>query len=243
MVSLRTFLTIATLAATHAACSTSPIPAASAPTPEQTNASQPPVGAVHPGAAAARPDSERTIIAGDLLEVLVYDAPDLSRAVRVSDAGDISLPLLGVIQVTGRTARQLELIVQDQLRGKYMVDPHVAIEVKEAAPQPVYVLGEVNQPGAFTSGNSGGLTLLQAVAVARGLKPSASHKRAVIIRYRADGDPLQIPVNIADVVKGKAPDPVLQPSDVVYVQKNSERAVALGVVDAMLRAVTFKAVF
>lgn len=241
MVSLRRIL-IAAFAATHAACSTSRAPAVSAPTPEQATAGQA-AGPVQPGASAARPDSGRTIVPGDLLEVLVYDAPDLSRAVRVSDAGDISLPLLGVIQVNGKTARQLESVVQDMLRGTYMVDPHVAIEVKEAAPQPVYVLGEVNQPGAFASGSPGGLTLLQAVAIARGLKPTASQKRAVIIRYRADGDPLQIPVNIADVVKGKAPDPVLQPSDVVYVQKNSERAVALGLIDAALRAVTFKAVF
>jgi polysaccharide export outer membrane protein len=186
--------------------------------------------------------SDRRIAPRDLLDLLVFDAPELSRVVRVSDAGDISLPLVGVVQVAGRTTRELEVAVQDKLRGTFMLDPHVTIYVKEAAAQPIYVLGEVHQPGGFTSGWAEGLTVLQAVAVARGLKPTASRQRAVIIRTGLEGAREQIPVNLGDVVKGKAPDLMLQPSDVLYVQKNGERAVAHAVVDGLLRVVTFRAV-
>jgi polysaccharide export outer membrane protein len=244
MVSLGRVLTLVAVAASHAACAGNRIPDASTPpVTENPAAVLSTVDSLRLDASVAAQDTDRSIVPGDLLEVLVFDAPDLTRTVRVSDAGAISLPLLGAIQVTGKTARQLEVAVQDRLRGSYMLDPHVTVEVKEAAAQPIYVLGEVNQPGAFTATGTNGLTILQAVAVARGLKPTASRRRAVIIRYQANGDALQIPVNLGDVVKGKAADLVLQPSDVVYVQKNSERAVALGLVDALLRAVTFRAVF
>jgi polysaccharide export outer membrane protein len=185
----------------------------------------------------------RLIVPRDLLDVTVFEAPELSRAVRVSDVGTISLPLLGQIQAAGRTPRDLEVVLQDTLRRTYMRDPRVTVEVKEAAAQPVYVVGEVTQPGAFTPSGEDRLTVLRAIAVARGLKPTAAQGRAIIIRPRAGGEPLQMRVNLNEVVKGKIPDPVLLPNDVVYVPKNAERAVALGLVDALVRVVTFRAAF
>jgi polysaccharide export outer membrane protein len=244
MVLFRSVLTLLAIAASQAACLGAQASASSAPGGAQPASAQP--GALDPLGAqgvATTHDPHRTIVAGDLLEVAVFDAPELSRTTRVSDAGDISLPLIGVVLVAGKTARDIEVAVRDKLRGRYMLDPHVSVEVKEAVAQPIYVLGEVNQPGAFTPAGNARLTILQAVAVARGLKPTASRRRAVVIRASPEGDRQQIHVNLNDVVKGKVPDMVLEPSDVVYVQKNSERAVALGVVDAMLRAVTFRAVF
>lgn len=244
MVSLRSVLTLVAAAVSQAAClgshaSAESVSSGPEPAAMQSNA----LDSLSAAASVTTQDTLRSIMAGDLLDVAVFDAPELSRIVRVSQAGDISLPLIGVIVVSGKTVRELEAAVQDKLRGRYMLDPHVSIEVKETVAQPIYVLGEVNQPGAFTPAGNARLTILQAVAVARGLKPTASHRRAVVIRASPEGDRQQIRVNLNDVVKGKVPDMVLEPSDVVYVQKNSERAVALGVVDAMLRAVTFRAVF
>jgi polysaccharide export outer membrane protein len=188
-------------------------------------------------------DSGRPIGPRDLLEVTVFEAPELSRTVRVSDDGTISLPLLGSIRAGGRTPRDLEVALQDTLRRTYMRDPRVLVEVKEPAAQPVYVVGEVNQPGAFVPSGKDQLTVLRAIAVARGARPSAAQGRAIVLRPQAVGEPLQIRVNLNEVVKGKAPDLVLLPNDVVYVPKNSERAVALGVVDALIRVLTFRAVF
>jgi polysaccharide biosynthesis/export protein len=233
-------LTLVSVVAAQIGCSGHRLPAASMP--EHPAATQEPeLDSLRFRAIAV--GQARLIAPRDLLDVLVFDAPELSRVVRVSDAGDISLPLVGVIQVAGMTTREVEVAAQNKLRGSYMLDPRVTIDVKEEAAQPIYVLGEVNQPGAFTSGRAEGLTVLQAVAVARGLKPSASRQRAVIIRTGSQGARVQIPVNLGDMVKGKAPDLVLEPSDVLYVQKNAERAVAQAVIDGLLRVVTFRAVF
>jgi polysaccharide export outer membrane protein len=186
----------------------------------------------------------RSIVPRDLIDVTVFEAPDLGRVVRVSDDGMIALPLIGPIQAAGRTPRALEVALQDTLRRTYMRDPRVLVEVKEVAPQPIYVIGEVNQPGALVPSGQDRLTVLRAIAVARGVKPEAARGRAMVLRPRVQGgDPLQIPVNLDEIARGKAPDFVLLPNDVVYVPKNTERAVALGVVDALIRLVTFRAVF
>lgn len=187
----------------------------------------------------SRVRAEQTIVVRDLLDVAVFEAPDLSRVVRVSDDGMISLPLLGPIQAAGRTPRELEVALQDTLRRTYMRDPRVSVAVKEPAPRPIYVVGEVHQPGAYVAAGEDQLTVMRAVAVARGAKPNAARGRAFIFRPRVDGEPLQIRVNLNDVVRGKAPDLVLIPNDVVYVPNNTERAIALGAVDALVRIVTF----
>ncbi len=188
-------------------------------------------------------EAGRVIVPRDLLEVTVFQAPELSRPVRVADDGTIALPLLGSLPAAGRTTRELEVALQDTLRRSYMRDPRVLVEVKEAAAQPVYVVGEVVQPGALIQSGPDRLTVLRAIAVARGVKPTAAPGRALVMRPRQDGDPVQIRVDLNAVVKGKAPDLMLLPNDVVYVPKHTERAVALGVVDALIRVVTFRAVF
>jgi polysaccharide biosynthesis/export protein len=179
----------------------------------------------------------------DLLEIAVMDAPEFSRLARVSEQGEISLPLLGLSPAAGLTPHQLEVALADRLRHTYMVDPQVTVQVREAATDPIYVVGEVGQPGAFTASGANQLTVLQAVALARGLKPTASKRGVFVIRKAADGSRLQIPVRFNDVVRGRAPDLLLEPSDVVYVPTNMERSVALGVVNTLVRVVTFRAVF
>jgi polysaccharide export outer membrane protein len=188
-------------------------------------------------------EADAAIVPRDLLDVAVFEAAELSRVVRVSDDGMISLPLLGPIQAAGRTPRELEIALQDTLRRTYMRDPRVSVAVKEAAPRPIYVVGEVQQPGAYVPSGQDQLTVLRAIALARGAKSNAAQGRAIILRPRVVGEPLQIAVNLNDVVRGKAPDLVLLPNDVVYVPKSAERAMALGVVDALVRVVTYRPVF
>lgn len=185
----------------------------------------------------------RLIAPGDLLNVTVLDAPEFTRELRVAADGQISLPLLGVVPAAGQTPRDLETSLADRLRGTYMVDPQVTVDVVEAAAEPVYVVGQVNRPGAFVPSGTNRLTVLQALALAEGTKPTGSQGGTVVIRTAMDGSRTQIPVNIPDVVKGDAPDLVLQPNDIVYVPTNMERSIALGIVNTLVRVVTFRAVF
>jgi polysaccharide export outer membrane protein len=199
--------------------------------PEQT-------GAAPPAAQVA----DRPIAPDDVLDITVFGAEEFTRSVRVSAGGDISLPLIGVVRAAGQTPRELEEQLRTKLKS-YMHEPNVSVEVKELATAAIYVVGEVNQPGAFVLNGRTGLTVLQAASMARGWKATSSPNRAVVIRTDPRGERVQIPIDVSDIVRGKMPDLALQANDVLYIPKNTEKAVALGVVDTLLRMVTFRAAF
>src|SRR5882724_7484291 len=90
------------------------------------------------------------ISTGDMLDVNVFDTPDLSGKVRVDDHGDITLPLAGALPVSGLTAEQAGRAVEAKLlQAAILKDPHVLVSVLEYATQGVTLLGEVKQPGVY----------------------------------------------------------------------------------------------
>jgi polysaccharide biosynthesis/export protein len=121
--------------------------------------------------------AEYRIGSQDLLEVNVFDAPELNRSLRVSANGEISLPLVGAIQATGLTAREVENSLESKLRI-YMNDPHVGVLVTGVESHPVSVLGAVNQPGVFQV--RGPKTLLEMLSMAQGLTDEAGDQVLVM---------------------------------------------------------------
>lgn len=115
----------------------------------------------------------------DVLDVNVFEAQELNREVRVSSAGEISLPLLDSVRVAGLTPRELELVLQELLRRKYMKDPHVSVFVHEMQSHPVSVLGAVRRPGVFQV--RGSKTLLEILSLAEGLADDAG-ETVIIMR-------------------------------------------------------------
>jgi polysaccharide export outer membrane protein len=113
----------------------------------------------------------------DLLEINIFEAPELNRSVRVSENGDVTMPLLGGIQVTGLTARELETTVAGRLR-EYLKDPHVSVMVTAIESHPISVIGEVNKPGVFQV--RGSKTLLEMLSMAQGLAPEAGDEVLVM---------------------------------------------------------------
>lgn len=178
----------------------------------------------------------------DLLDITVLDAPELTRETRVSSEGYVSMPLIGAVPATGKTTQQLSDAIAAKLRGKYMVDPQVSVEVKEMRSRAVFVLGEVKQPGSYPITGSEQLTVLRALALGSGLTPTAARGSARIIRVDAAGGRKEIPVDLGKVLAGKATDPPMQPNDILLVPSSSGRTVARGVLDAVIRMITFRGV-
>jgi len=191
----------------------------------------------------ALPAMDHRIGADDLLETIVLEAPEFSRTVRVSERGEISLPLVGIIPAGGLTARELEVNIAERLRESYMLDPQVTVEIKEIRSHPIYVMGEVNRPGAFPLGGTQRITVLHAVTLGQGLRPMAAKSRTVIIRTTPRGERVKIPVDLGEVLAGRASDIALQSNDIVFVPTNAAKSVASGVLTTLLRIVTFRAVF
>src|SRR6266704_3186473 len=115
----------------------------------------------------------------DVLDISVFEAQELNRQVRVSSAGEISLPLLESVRVAGLTPRELELVLEELLRRTYMKDPHVSVFVREMQSHPVSVLGAVRKPGVFQV--RGSKTLLEILSLAEGLADDAG-ETAIIMR-------------------------------------------------------------
>jgi polysaccharide export outer membrane protein len=88
--------------------------------------------------------------AGDLLEIAVFDTPELTQRVRVNSDGKIGLALIGEMKVQDLTPLELEKQIRDKLvQGRFVRHPQVSVFVLEYAGQMVYVSGEVNHPGAY----------------------------------------------------------------------------------------------
>lgn len=253
----------------------------------------------------------------DVVEIEVFDVPELKKKVRVSNDGMIGLALIGRVKAAGLTVDQLREQLEARYRESYLQDPQISVFIADYKGQSVSVIGAVEKPGIYQltarrtlieilsmagglakrssapagrtlivtrkggfgdlpvvegmrflsderleieirgllySQESGlnievrpsdtisvaradlvyvvgdvkrptgilmedrdDLTVLQAIAVAEGLNRTASRKKARILRRNEDGSKTEIPVNLGDVLSGKAPDLTLAANDVLFV--------------------------
>lgn len=175
------------------------------------------VAAVRPAARAATStptQPEYRIGSGDKLQINVYKEADLTQALQVRPDGRITMPLVGDLAAAGQTPMQLQRRLAESLR-EYVANPVVTVMVVEVAERVVYVMGEVNTPGAVPLKSS--MTVLQALAVAGGFKEFAS-KGAIKVLRKAGGDRVEtIPFSYKDSLRGDAQPFYLAEGDTVVV--------------------------
>ena len=261
---------------------------------------------------------------GDLIAINVFETPELTTLLRVSNSGEISYPLLGNLHVAGLSSGETEQLIAKRLReGRFVLDPQVSVMVREYATQAVSVLGEVRKPGAYpilgahslldvltaaggltnsagsvvsitpagssqpaivhlntTPGESwkanpliapgdrieiarapivyvmgevgrpGGfvmterekLTLLKALALAEGTKPTAALSKARLLR-KTSGGIQDTRVSLKQILAGKAPDIELQDSDLVFVPNSSAKSFAARTAETLIAAASSGAVY
>jgi len=165
-------------------------------------------------AQAATADPEYKVGPGDKLRIEVYKDPQLSQSLQVRPDGKITLPLVADIQASGLTPIQLRDDLTSRLK-EYITNPVVTVIVVEASAATAYVVGEVNHPGAVTL-QGGQLTVLQAIALAGGLKDFANSKNIRILRKSSIVGVQTINFNYKDAIRG-AQAVYLRPGDTVVV--------------------------
>jgi polysaccharide export outer membrane protein len=166
-----------------------------------------------PAPQAPSPTDEYRLGAGDKLRIEVYKDTQLSQSVQIRPDGKITMPLIGDLDATGRTPIELRDTIQKQLK-EYMTNPVVTVIVVEASAAIAYVMGEVNHPGAVTL-QGGQLTVLQALAIAGGLKDFANAKNIRVLR-RSPAGVQSIAFNYKSAIGGSTPM-YLRPGDTVVV--------------------------
>ena len=139
-------------------------------------------GADIPPLPAAESDVYR-LGASDVLRVIVFGDQQMTGEFRVSDSGNIAVPLLGNVPAAGLSTTQLEASISGLLKQKNLIrDPSVAVEV--ITYRPIFILGEVTKPGQYPY--QPGMTVLAAVAVAGGFTYRAVDDYALIVRTSGD---------------------------------------------------------
>jgi polysaccharide export outer membrane protein len=166
-----------------------------------------------PAPATPAVNDEYRVGTGDKLRIEVYKDPQLSQSVQVRPDGKITLPLVGDVEATNRTPLELRDTIATSLK-EYITNPTVTVIVVEATVATAYVLGEVNHPGAVTL--QAPLTVMQALAVAGGLKDFADAKNIRILRKGASSMDT-IPFNYKEALKSSGAPIYLRAGDTVVV--------------------------
>ena len=145
----------------------------------------------------------------------VMGVEDLAdRRVTVDGSGNISLPIAGVVHVSGLSLGEATSRIIEQLRAGYVRNPRVAVNLEQSVSNFVTVDGEVAQPGNYPI--LPGMTLMRAVAAARGASEFAS-LREVVIHREVNGRQMIALYDLAAVRRGAYADPILYPNDIVVV--------------------------
>jgi polysaccharide export outer membrane protein len=135
--------------------------------------------------------------AGDLVEVSVYNVPELTTKARVGSSGDIYLPLIDYVHVGDLTTEEAQALIQKRLEdGGFVRNPHVTIFVDESASQGVTLLGEISKPGVYP--DLGDHKLYDLISVAGGFTPSAARKVSIVRRNQTQPINLTLPRNLGD---------------------------------------------
>lgn len=163
-----------------------------------------------------------TISPEDVLEISVWQHPELDRTVTVRPDGRMSFSLVGDVNASGLTPAELDEVITRKL-SKYVQKPEVTVIVIDASirSKQVLILGEVIRPGAYPIGE--GITVLEAIAKAGSYTESAALKKVTITRQSRAKNPKVIKVNLKKVIaKGDTSEDItLEPGDIVYLPKKT----------------------
>lgn len=173
------------------------------------------------GATASRAAEEPVDHRIDSLEVIVievFQEKDLSKEVKVSAEGEITMPLLGNIKVGGKTTSEVKSDLEQRLGSDYLVSPQVTVTVREYKKRTVTVLGQVNKPGPVELTGEQKIDLLEAIGYAQGTTRLANTKKVEVTRKGKTEK-----FNLEDLRKNTDPDKKywLEPGDVIFVPEST----------------------
>ena len=154
------------------------------------------------------------------LEIIIVDVfgeKDLSREVRVQVSGKISFPLLGDVDVAGKTTTEVEKILKDMLGKDYLVDPQVMVAVKEYRQRYVNMIGQVVKPGAIPLPGEEKWTILDAIGQAGGLTRVANQNH---IEFSRQGQVQTFSLEQLKKITDPAKKIILEPGDTISVRES-----------------------
>jgi polysaccharide export outer membrane protein len=166
-------------------------------------------------AAGTTPVSPKTYIIGaeDILHIIVWNNAGLTGDFMVRPDGAVSIPLIGDVQVAGRTPQETESLITQRLKeGKLMLDPHVSVGLAKVNSKKYYINGGVNRPGAYDLVVP--LTIMEALVNAGGFHEFANTKKIRILRGKQE---FRFNFNEVSHAKHLEQNIYLEPGDIIIV--------------------------
>src|SRR5262245_15741247 len=183
-----------------------------------------PVAAERPSPALTRATADMKtddykISPQDILQIVVFQIKDLDSAVQVGEDGNVALPLIGKVQLRGKTTYEAEQIIAGKLREKYLQSPQVTVSIKQYGKR-ITVSGEVKTPRVMP--DDGNTTLTQGIATAGGLSELGDPTRVHIARSRDQRVQDEL-YDLDQIQAGKKADPLLRGGDIVVAEQSGTR--------------------
>ena len=148
------------------------------------------------------------LLSGELIQIKVFQEPDLDTAVRIPGDGRVNFPLIGDVALAGQSVQQATRVIRDRLQARFLVNPQVSIAVLEPAKRLFTVLGQVQRPGTyrFPATEQQNLDLLQVIGIAGGYTRLADSGR-ITIKRRIDGSEKIFRLDGKRLARGESGEP------------------------------------
>ena len=183
-----------------------PVFPAAVPAPSQPQAS--------PAEDESAPDSR--LGTGDLLDISVYNVPELNTKSRLGNNGDVYLPLIDYVHLAGLTVAEAQALIEKRLSdGGFVKNPHVTLNVDQSVSQGASLLGEVARPGVYPI--LGEPRLLDVISAAGGFTEKAGQSITVTHRNQSD-KPVTVPLS-RKLTDNPASNIAVSPGDTILVHK------------------------
>ncbi|WP_267414704.1 MULTISPECIES: polysaccharide biosynthesis/export family protein [unclassified Sphingomonas] len=157
----------------------------------------------------------------DTVSVSIFQVPDLSKDYAIDQSGRLTIPLIGPVDATGLTTNQLSGKIAQGLNAKYLRNPNVTVTLKDSISRVFTVDGSVRQPGMYQLSSS--MSLVQAIAIAKGTDELANPHRVAIFRTIA-GKRSAAAFDLTSIRRGEAQDPIVYAGDTIVVDGSGLKA-------------------
>lgn len=205
-----------------AACLLAPatLPAAPNGPAAATSVSTAPATAAPATAAPAAGDEDHILMPGDLIEVKVFQEPDMDSTLRVAQDGAIVFPLIDRVKVGGLAPQAAAKVIQGLLNKDYLVNPQVQLRVMEYSRRSFTVLGEVQKPGSFDMPDRSSVSLLEAIGMSGGYTRVANPSN-VSVKRKVKNQEVIYRLNAKKMAAGGSTASFeIQPDDVITVSES-----------------------
>ena len=166
-------------------------------------------------------DANYKLSANDLLDFRVFQEPELDGVIRVSGDGTAIFPLIGAVNVVGKTVTQATEDIKARYRDGYLVYPQVSLTVRTFAQKLFTVLGQVQKPGSYDMKGSDEITLLQAIGMAGGYTKIANPGNVTVKRREEGGRERVIKLDAKRMARGDdSASFYVKPGDIITVAES-----------------------